>query len=259
MSTALFFALAYLITWVPLIPPSLAALGALDGSPDDYMAGAPLAIFGPAIAAVIASRREGGWARARELLGGLGAWRVAPWWYLVALGLPALVFVAGRAVYGLVPGNEGGPWFWPPATPEAVIGAILVPVGEEIGWRGYALPRLMARHGPVLATLILGSLWAGWHLPMLVAAGTTPTELAIFVPFFVAGAFLFTWVYQRTGGSLLLAVLLHVGTHLCNPTQAAAGEHTALTIAMLSYVGLAVLLVAADRRRFARHGFSHGE
>lgn len=247
--TALFFALAFVVTWVPLIPPSLAALGAIDGPAEELMAGAPLAIFGPAIAAVVASRREGGWPRVRALLRGLLAWRVGPRWYLAALGLPTLTFLVGRAAYALVPGNEGGPWLWLPASGTAVLGALLVPIGEEIGWRGYALPRLIPRYGALGASLVLGLFWALWHLPMLISVGTTPIEMAIMLPYFLAGSVMFTWVYQRTGGSLLLAVLLHVGAHLSNTSQA-TGELAPLTIATLSYLGLAALLVAFDRRTF---------
>jgi len=246
-----FFVLAYAINWFPLIPPTFAALGLIAGSPDDLMAGAPLAIFAPTIAAVVASFREGGWPQVRALLAGLFAWRVAPQWYLVALGLPSVSYLAGRAVVALLPGVEGGPWFLPPASAQAVIGAILVPIGEEIGWRGYALPRLIVRHGPIRASVILGLLWAGWHLFMVVMVGSTTLELAIMVPYFVAGSLVFTWLYQRTSGNLLMAVLLHVGAHLNNPNQV-DGTLVPLTISMLSYVALAVLLVTLDRRAFGR-------
>jgi len=250
LDTRLFFVLAYAINWVPLIPPTLAASGVIAGAPEDLMAGAPLAIFGPAIAAVIASRREGGWPEARALLAGLFAWRVSPHWYLVALGLPSVGYACGHAVYGLITGQDAGPWFLPPATAQAAIGAVLVPIGEEIGWRGYALPRLIARHGPLRASVILGLLWAAWHLFMLISVGTTALALAIMVPYFVAGSVVFTWLYRRTSGSLLMAVLLHVGVHLNNPNQV-EGTLVPITISMLSYVALAVLLVTLDRRAFA--------
>jgi membrane protease YdiL (CAAX protease family) len=248
-STTLFFVLAFALNWIPLIAPALAALGVLDGSPDDWMAGAPIAIFGPTIAAVIASRREGGWPLVRELLAGLRAWRIGPHWYLVALGLPTLAYAVARAAYALVPGNDGGPWFLLPATAQAVVGSILVPIGEEIGWRGYALPRLIARHGAIRASVILGLLWAGWHLFMLLAVGTAPIAYAIMLPYFVAGSVVFTWLYLRTNGNLLMAVLLHVGAHLSNPAQV-EGSLTPLILSALSYVGLAALLLTFDRAAF---------
>lgn len=251
-STTLYFVLAYAITWLALLPPSLAALGVIDANPEDLLAGAPLAIFGPALAAVIASYREGGRARVRELLAGLRAWRVAPLWFVVALALPALLFVPVRAIYGLVPGNQGGPYLWPPSDAQHVIAALLVPIGEEIGWRGFAQPRLLANHGPLRASVILGLLWGGWHLPMFVAVGAaTPYYLALMIPYFVAGGVMFTWFYQRTNGSLLLAVLLHVGVHLHNPNQAEPGDVVPITLSAISYVLFAIAVVAFDRKAFA--------
>lgn len=247
-STTLFFVLAYAITWLALLPPSLAALGLVDASPDELMMGAPIAIFGPAIAAVIASHREGGRERVRELLAGLRAWRVSPIWFVFALALPTAIYVIVRAVFGLVPGNEGGPYLWPPADAQHVIAALLVPIGEEIGWRGFAQPRLTASHGPLRAGLILGLLWGGWHLPMFVAVGAaTPYYLALMIPYFLAGGVIFTWLHQRTSGSLLLAVLLHVGVHLHNPNQA-DGSVVPITLSAISYVLFAIGVVLVDRR-----------
>ncbi|MCB9598246.1 MAG: CPBP family intramembrane metalloprotease [Sandaracinaceae bacterium] len=250
-STKLYFALALSITTLALLPAVLAVAGVLSGSADDYMAGAPIAIFGPTIAACVASAREGGRAAVRKLLSGLGAGRVGPLWFFVALGLPTLAYLVARALYELLPGDDGGPWFWPPGDAQHVVGAVLVPIGEEIGWRGYALPRLIARFGPLRASLLLGGLWGVWHLPMFIAVGTTdPAYYALMVPYFLAGSVMFTWLYQRTNGSLLLAVLLHVGAHLSNPGQ--SPELTPTAISTFAYVALALGLVAFDRPAFRR-------
>lgn len=252
-STTLFFALAFAITWLALLPPSLAALGVIDGRPEDLLAGAPIAIFGPAIAAVIASHREGGRTQVRELLAGLRAWNVAPWWFVIALALPALLYMPVRAIYGLLTGGEGGPFFWPPGDAQHLIAALLVPLGEEIGWRGFAQPRLVATHGPLRASAILGVLWGAWHLPMFIAVGAaTPAYLALMLPYFVAGAVMFTWLHQRTNGSLLLAVLLHVGVHLHNPNQAPPGDMVPITLSAVGYVLFAIGVVLFDRHAFRR-------
>jgi uncharacterized protein len=248
--TARYFVWAYLLTWVPLLPPTLAKLGFLPGPVEQYMVLAPLAVFAPAIAALIASRREGGREGMRALLRGLRAWRVSPVWYLAALTLPGLVFLAGRGVYALIPGNAGGPWIYPATTAQQIAAMILVPIGEEIGWRGYALPRLQRRYGALRATAILGALWGVWHLPMFLTVGMTATMLLVMVPFFLAGNVMFTWFYNRTRGSLLLAVLLHVGTHLDNPHHALPGDITPLLIYTAAYVVVAALLLLVDRRAF---------
>ncbi len=251
-STGLYFTLALSITTLALLPAALATLGAVPGPASDYLAAAPLAIFGPAIAACIASWREGGRAAVAELLRGLLRVRVSPIWYVVALALPTVAYVVVRAIYGLVPGPDGGPFLWPPGDAEHFIAALLVPIGEEIGWRGYALPRLVDRYGPLRASFVLGALWGVWHVPMFLAVGTTdPAYYALMVPYFLAGSLVFTWLYRRTGGSLLLAVLLHVGTHLHNPNQAPEGDLGPMTISMVGYVALGLSLVLLDRRAFA--------
>ena len=246
--TTRYFALAISLSWVALIAPVLAELGVLEGAAEEYMALAPLAVFSPTIAAMIATRLEGG--PVRSVFAGLRAWRVGPKWYVLALTLPAIVYTAGRAVCELLPGVDGGPWFYPPVEPQHIAALVLVPLGEEIGWRGYALPRLIARHGSLRATWYLGALWGLWHLPMFLAVGMTPLALALAVPFFLAGNVMFTWLYQRTGGSLVMAVLLHMGLHLDNPHHAPPEFITPMVIMTLSYVVLAALLLGADRRAF---------
>jgi membrane protease YdiL (CAAX protease family) len=84
---------------------------------------------------------------------------------------------------------------------------------EEGGWRGFALPRLQRLHGPFVGTLILGILWACWHLPLfwIMAWGTPPTilNMVLFILIGIFMAIVFTWVFNNTKGSLLLAILLH--------------------------------------------------
>jgi membrane protease YdiL (CAAX protease family) len=253
--TAFYFALAFLLTWLSLLPPSLAALGVLPGAPETYMAGAPLAIFGPAIAAVVAARREGGRPAVRAMLRGLRAWKVGPVWYVLALTLPGLVYTAGRAVYALVPGGDGGAWVYLPTRPEHVVGMILVPIGEEIGWRGFALPRLWARHGGLRATAYLGVLWGLWHLPMFLASHFSPAQIAEAVVYIAVGNVMFSWFYRRTGGSLLLAVLLHVGAHLDAPTHGGIPQSsTPLHILVGACAAFAVALLVLDRRAFEGTG-----
>jgi membrane protease YdiL (CAAX protease family) len=247
--TTFYFAIAFLLTWLPLLPPSLAALGVLSGAPEAYMAGAPLAVFSPAIAAVLAARREGGWPAVRAMLRGLEAWRVSPIFFVLAITLPGLLYAAGRAVYGLFAEESGLPWIYLPERPEHLGALLFVPICEETGWRGFALPRLIARHGAHRATAILGLLWGAWHLPMFISVGTSPVDVVVAVALIAIGTVTYTWFFRRTGGSLLLAVLLHLGGHLDNPMHETESS-APLYILTSAFAVLGVALLALDRRAF---------
>ena len=145
----------------------------------------------------------------KRILAAIGRWKVAPVWYLVAIGLPLalqLVAVAINPLLGAAAPNWGA---IPPLGEVAAWVAIFLvfsgPLGEEPGWRGFALPRMLERQGALAASLLLGVLWAAWHLPLglvgdLTVYGSINAVLA---------AVVFTWLWQNTRGSVLLAILMH--------------------------------------------------
>ena len=236
MSTVRFFVWAFAITWVLQLPALLA------GSPDKYMALVGLGAFGPMFAAMIVARRD-----LRALFGPLRLWRVGPLWYVAALALPGAAFVVPALVWG-----HSERLLYPPSNAAFALAAIVFPFGEEIGWRGFALPRLIERFGPFWASVVLGALWTLWHVPMLTLQGIVDVRLyAIFFPFMIGGSVLFTWIWRRTGGSLLLAVLTHVGAHLNNSGHALPARATPIALHAAGYVVLAIALVALDRRAFS--------
>lgn len=250
--TARFFTLALSLCAVALLPPVLARFGVLRGPPERYLAAAPLAVFSPTIAAVLASRAEAGREGSRAFFRQLRAWPKSPLWYALALTLPGLLFTAARAVYALLPGNHGGPWLYLPTEAQHVVGMLVVPVGEELGWRGFALPRLQRRYGPAKASALLGALWGLWHVPMFLASGASTTALLLLVPYFLGGSALFTWFYNRTGGSLPLAILLHVGAHLDAPGRYGSGDETPLVLMTLALLAVAPVLLFVDRAGLRR-------
>ena len=174
-----------------------------------------LGTFGPLLAAVVVTAQEEGRAGLRSLLGRILRWRVSPIWYGVAIVGPVLLYLTAMALNVVVGGQ--------PPSLLALIGAlpivlaisvymlIAVALGEEVGWRGYALPALQARYSALLSSVILGAMWALWHLPLFFNPDTLYSnlpfvlQLALQIPF----AILLTWVYNSTRGSILLVMLLH--------------------------------------------------
>lgn len=132
-------------------------------------------------------------------------------------------------------------------------------LGEELGWRGSALPRLLSRHNALAASLILGVLWVLWHLPLVWTEGyplyQQPAWLLLADA--LAKSVIFTWVFLNTRGSVLLAVLLHASTNLLvvSPTVASAdGLALPLLAAAAKWLLVVALILVAGRRltRIAR-------
>ncbi len=209
-----FFALAYALMFAVTFSYIL-------GLPLPYQFVWFLSIFSPTIAALTVAQVSGGRQAVEAVLIGFTRWRVGLRWYLAALFLvigPLTVAVAyialGNPPRGLLPG----------VTAWAVIGQFVFtlfsgpsgPVAEEAGWRGFALPRLQARHSALVSSLILGLLWAGWHIPLYVEGGNAAPgiPLPIFFVILVVLATLFTWLYNNTGGSLVVTTLAHLSFNL---------------------------------------------
>jgi uncharacterized protein len=153
----------------------------------------------------------------RTLLGRLLRARIGLRWYLavVALAVPALFAVWVSTLLG-------GPTPVVATTIAAVVMSFLFSifpgsaVGEELGWRGFALPRLQIRHSALAASLIVGAAWGIYHFPLFLL-GSPIRPLALFLPFAIGCVIMsifYTWMYNGTGGSLLIVVLLHAATNL---------------------------------------------
>ena len=196
-----FFVLAYALTW-PLIP--LVSVSPLWGFP---------ALFGPALAAIFVVTAADGMAGLKEVLGRVARWRVGAGWYAVALGLPAILALAALGMH-FVLGARLSVGFGELSVLNFVVFVLIV--GEELGWRGYALPKLLAERSALSASLILGALWVAWHLPTFFVPGAPQHGLpfSAFVFLTVAYSVLFTWVYLHTRGSVLIATLLHGAINL---------------------------------------------
>ncbi|MGD9986413.1 CPBP family intramembrane glutamic endopeptidase [Pseudonocardia sp.] len=234
---ALFFGLTFLVSWA-----------AWPFTVEDPV----LLTFGPLTAALVVVGLTEGAAGYRDLLQRLLRWRIG-WWWVVAAGTPlavlAVASLAGVAVWGApVPDLAGLGW----GALAASAALRLVnpgdgPAGEEPGWRGYAQPRLQALTSPLGATSVLAVFATLWHLP-LVVAGSLPV---VGLPVTFAITFVYAWLFNRTGGSLLATLVFHVlqGTvtyQALGFTGADAERMDLLTGAL--WVLLAVAVVTLDRR-----------
>lgn len=167
-----------------------------------------LALFTPAAAALIITACVEGRAGVRALLARATIWRVGPHWYLIALGLPAVLSL-GASGLSLALGAPADVRFSELSALTLLLFVLVI--GEELGWRGFALPRLQARYGPLGASAILGTLWATWHLPNQLIPGLEHygDGFPAFALYVLPMTVLFTWLANRTGGSVLLAWLFH--------------------------------------------------
>ena len=131
--------------------------------------------------------------------------------------------------------------------PFFVVLALTDGVGEEVGWRGYALPRLLARHSALGASLFIGVLWALWHLPLFWTEGYPLYQSPIWLLFvdLPAQAVIYTWIFQHTRGSVLLAILLHAAGNLFALPQATSHGDLTLSVLEVGAKGLVALVVVA--------------
>lgn len=229
---AAFFVLAYVLAWAPLL---LFAAGVLPRGLA-FFAGAPL------VAAVIVIGIADGRTGYRELLSRLLRWRVGWPWYVVALGLPALLVLVTGVVnswFG-APGLDLSAIAW---TDVALLLAFRIvdptdgALGEEPGWRGFALPHLQTRWSPLASAALLGVATAGWHSPLVLLGNLTWIGL----PSTFVITFLYVWLFNRTGGSLLLALLFHASQGAF--TFGMLGFHEA-DVQRAAVIYFAVLIVA---------------
>jgi membrane protease YdiL (CAAX protease family) len=250
---AAYFVLAYALSWLILVP---AGLGLLPDSSAGVLSNLPP--FGPAVAAFVVTALIGGRPAVGQLLRRLVQWRVGVGWYLlVLLGIPLIELLGAFAVLGTVPLDDlarNWPLIFTGYLPAVLITLVLVGVAEETGWRGFALPRLQERHGPLLATAVLAVVWAAWHLPNLLFGGWTGLSYALWIALTIASTFIYTWVFNNTGGSILLAALLHAainkGSGLTMGLVPGLEDELALYGAVaLAFSVAAVVLVAATRGR----------
>ena len=169
-------------------------------------------LLGPLFAAVTVTARADGWKGVRALLKAGLRWKFHPIWYLFA------VFVVGVLMFinvGIQIGGIPHPLQWMHFPLLIIIGQLWVVIGEEFGWRGYALPRMQQWFGSLGAALLIGVLWACWHLPMFFLPGSPQycasflSGFAVYIWIVCCWSIILTMLYNRTGGSVLVCMIFH--------------------------------------------------
>jgi membrane protease YdiL (CAAX protease family) len=200
-----FFGIAFAITWIAQF--GIVALSIEPGSPLG-LALLLVAGFGPTIAAFACGRPSFGAPADLTLI-------------LIALALPSLI----NLIFGGHPG--GGP---------EILAAVLPPLGEEPGWRGYAQERMVARFGRPLGFLLLGIIWSVWHLPTTFLYGGVLATFPLFLCRTTLASIWVSWIYERSG--ILGAIVAHAGLNL----GLVAGSSQVLTFIAWAAIAFAILL-----------------
>jgi membrane protease YdiL (CAAX protease family) len=224
-----FFVMAIVLSWIAVAPLLLSPT--LPKEPFMILG----ALAGPTLSAVIVIAVIEGKAGLGTFFKRYIQWRAGiVWWLIVLFGIlialnVVATFILGPSILTEFFKNFG--LILPTYLIALIAGVILGPLGEEPGWRGFALPRLQARYGPIVGSLILGVLWALWHAPGYLGGWMESAVPALLV-YCIGFSILATWVYNNTRGSILLMILLHsssnaaisVGARVL-PTNLSAGMH----------------------------------
>ncbi len=251
----MYLLLACALSWTAWLPLLLWERQLLAQQPSEYwhLAGG----VGPAVAAIVVSRLYGGRDELRRLLRRATAWRVPAIWHFLAWFGPLVLFAVAAATLTVA----GVLWDFTtfgqsleyPRLPVAVYWLASIAFygfGEELGWRGFALPRLQAGRSALGATVLLSLAWALWHLPLFgFAPGLSRmggVEVVGWYFSLLTGAILFTWLFNSTNGSVLIAAVFH-GTMDIAFVSPAPPLLSSVVGALVTVCGVVVLIVAGPR------------
>jgi CAAX protease family protein len=243
----IFFVCAFAFTWGIGGMALLVARWRLDSDP--LSPSSPLyylAAYSVSLAGVVLTARYVGREGLKRVWYRLVPWKSSPRWYLIVLvGYSAITVIALQAA-ALFRSTAIAMPHWS-VIPGVLVAALLKdpgPLGEELGWRGFALPQLLERYSPLDASVRLGVIHTLWHLPLFFIPGMPQAQ--VFFPLFALGvisiAIFDTVLYLRTGANLLLAILVHLLANVCGGF---ALDAHALSFFFAAEAMVAVLIVAA--------------
>lgn len=244
-SLMLYFVLAYAISWSIGIPLALKHQGILAISIPDWLH--YFVAYGPLLSALLVTYFSEGSHGIKQLGAKMLLWKVHPIWWAVAVS-PLLVGALCMAALGLVTGEPialaelGNVNFLPPLGLAALpLWLFTFGIGEEVGWRGFALPRLQRSRSALQATLILSVLWALWHLPQFFYLFDPAIAIGWLLGL-MCGAVLFTWLFNSSNGSILIVAIWHGCFNFMSASDAGSGVLAAVVSTLVMVWAVVVIL-----------------
>ena len=200
-----FFPLAFLLSWYPYLLGKTHLVRTSGG----------MNPLGVAVAAIIVAAIYYGKLGVKELLGRYLCWRVGWSNYIFALLVPAVITLLGavlNVLFGAARPGRAQLAAWPEILPSFIFIFLFIGLGEETGWRGFALPELQKRFSPLIASFILGVIWAAWHIPLFGVEFSGPI-IPAFLLSVMAASVLSAWLFNHSKGSLLPQPLFHAAVN----------------------------------------------
>jgi hypothetical protein len=250
-----FFSLTYIVSWILWIAAA-AILRVATPQPSGFLAISGflylLGVFAPSLVALALTARADGPAGTLALLRRTVKWSVGARWYVFAVGYMAAIKLVAALLFRIATGA------WPAFGQEpvyimaiAILFSTPVQAGEEIGWRGYALPGLSARLGLSSASIALGVIGACWHLPFFFISGTDKSgqSFLVYLLSVTALSVAMAWLYWRTNRSLLLTMLMHAAVNNTKdivPSAVSASTNAfSLSSSLVAWLSVAILWICA--------------
>src|SRR5215204_362202 len=259
-----YFIITFAFSWLMFLPGVLTYYGVLSVAPSLIGVLGIVGLLGPVLSGFVMTALTEGVAGVGDLLRRIVLWRVGIQWYLfVVLGLPAVMVLGTLLRPGALASFDISAQPFTLAYLVAFVSMVAIggPLFEEPGWTGFAQPRIQRVHGPLVGGLILGCLWALWHLPgfLIPSRGLTDIpprgtvlDFVVFSLALVGLRFIIMWVVNNTRGSVLMAILTHASWNTFYsaalvglfPARSVLGSYVNLTIASCV---LALVLIALTR------------
>ena len=257
-----FFALTFLLSWLIWIPLAISHFGVAFNIPESTSM--ILRLFGvlmPALSAVILTTLSGGRAALRNLLARLFLWRVDWKWWLVAAAFQPTLLVLAALINNRISDSKVSPVQVGSAGAFVinVVMLLIASLGEEIGWRGVALPGLQGKNSALKSSLILGLLWATWHIPFWLLLDTFDQfgmgYLFLNFLFVLPFTIYITWIFNHSQQSILLVVMIHLIFNIVNtallPITLNINAFLVFGVLEWAVIPLIIRHLEADKKPFA--------